>query len=265
LRDLKRNFRSFGALLHANKWLTFSLHFRAGVKTAIPVWFAFIPIAFAMGVAAKEHGLHWGEIVLMSALVYGGPSQFAALDPLGSGKPALPILLTTFLINIRFLPMSASLASYFRCARGVRLLFAAHLVSPSSFILTHLYGQKQESSLDSPARSEIPNEEGKYLDYFFGISITCFLVWVTGTGFGYWAALAVPPAFNEGLRFVLPGYFACMLALEIREWCLRLVCLISLVVAVPTAVLSPEWGWLVASFVVATGIWSVEQWMERAS
>ena len=245
--------------------MAFSVHFRAGVKTAIPVWFAFIPIAFAMGVAAKGHGLYVGEIVLMSALVYGGPSQFAALDPLGAGKPALQILLTTFLINIRFLPMSASLAPFFRCAKGLRLFLAAHLVSPSSFILTHLYAEKQKHPPDSPAQSEIRGAERKHLDYYFGISITCFLVWVIGTAFGYWAALAVPPAFNEGLRFVLPGYFACILALEIRGWFLRLVCLISLVGAVPAAVLSPEWGWLVVSFVVATAIWSVEKWMEHAS
>ena len=245
--------------------MTFSVHFRAGVKTAIPVWFAFIPIAFAMGVAAKAHGLHWGEIVLMSALVYGGPSQFAALEPLGAGKPAVHILLTTFLINIRFLPMSATLAPYFRWAKGMRLFLAAHLVSPSSFILTHLHVQKEKSSPDSPVQAEILNEEGKYLDYYFGVSTTCFVVWVAGTAFGYWAALAVPPAFNEGLRFVLPGYFACIFALEIREWFLRLVCLISLFVAVPTAVLSPEWGWLVTSLVVATCIWGVERWMRRAS
>src|SRR3990170_2631446 len=162
--------------------MTFSLHFRAGVKTAIPVWFAFIPIAFAMGVAAKAHGLHWGEIVLMSALVYGGPSQFAALEPLGAGKPAVHILLTTFLINVRFLPMSATLAPYFRWARGGRLFLAAHLVSPSSFILTHLHVQKEKSAPDSPAQSKILNEGEKYLEYYFGISITCYLVWVLGTG-----------------------------------------------------------------------------------
>ncbi|MBI3001748.1 MAG: AzlC family ABC transporter permease [Deltaproteobacteria bacterium] len=245
--------------------MAFSVHFRDGVKTAIPVWFAFIPIAFAMGVAAKAHGLHWGEIVLMSALVYGGPSQFAALEPLGAGKPAVQILLATFLINIRFLPMSATLAPYFRWAKGMRLFLAAHLVSPSSFILTHLHAQRQKGSPGSPAKSETLDERGKYLDYFFGVSTTCFLVWVTGTAFGYWAALAVPPAFNEGLRFVLPGYFACIFALEIREWFLRLVCLISLMVAVPTAVFSPEWGWLVTSLVVATCIWGVERWMERVS
>src|SRR3989338_8606603 len=241
--------------------MAFSVHFRAGVKTAVPVWFAFIQIAFAMGVAAKAHGLHWGEIVLMSALVYGGPSQFAALEPLGAGKPALQILLTTFLINIRFLPMSATLAPYFRWAKGMRLFLAAHLVSQSSFILTHLHVQKEKSSPDSPVQAEILNEEGKYLDYYFGVSTTCFVVWVAGTAFGYWAALAVPPAFNEGLRFVLPGYFACIFALEIREWFLRLPCLISLLVVVPAAVLIPGWGWLMSALFVATCIWGVEQWI----
>lgn len=245
--------------------MAFSVHFRAGVKTAVPVWFAFIPIAFAMGVAAKAHGLHWAEIVLMSALVYGGPSQFAALEPLAAGKPALQILLTTLLINVRFLPMSATLAPYFRRARGVRLLLAAHLVSPSSFLLTHVHAQKQKKAPDAAIRSEVLPDGGQYLDYFYGVSTTCFLVWVIGTGFGYWAALAVPPAFNEGLRFVLPGYFACIFALEIREWLLRFVCLISLLVAVPTAVLSPEWGWLLTSLVVATCIWGVEQWTKPAS
>ena len=245
--------------------MALSPDFRDGVKTAIPIWFAFIPIAFAMGVAAKAHGLHWVETVLMSALVYGGPSQFAALEPLGVGKPALQILLTTFFINVRFLPMSATLAPYFRWAKGVRLFFAAHLVSPSSFIFTHLHAQKQESSPDSLARSEVSADGGKYLDYYFGLSITCYLVWVLGTGLGYWAALAVPPVFDEGLRFVLPGYFACIFALEIREWFLRLVCLISLLVVVPAAVLIPDWGWLMSALFVATCIWGVEQWIRRAS
>lgn len=245
--------------------MTFSASFRDGVKRAIPVWFAFVPISFAVGVAAKAHGLHWSEIVLMSALVYGGPSQFAALEQLGAGKPALQIVLTTFLINVRFLPMSATLVPYFRWARKVRLLFAAHFISPSSFVLTHVHLQKKEALSVPNLHDDAVNESEKNLDYYFGVSLTCFLVWVVGTAFGYWAALAVPPAFNEGLRFALPGYFACIFALEIREWFLRLVCLISLFLALPGAVLSPESGWLVTSLMVATSIWSVEQWMRRAS
>ena len=242
-----------------------SVDFRNGVKTAIPVWFAFVPISFALGVAAKAHGFHWAEVVLMSALVYGGPSQFAAIEPIATGKPALQVLLTTFIINLRFLPMSATLAPYFRWAKGVRLFFAAHLVSPSSFILAHLYAQKLKSPPGSPAPDEIANEEKKTLDYYFGVSTTCYLIWVLGTGLGCWAALALPPGFDEGLRFVLPGYFACIFALEIREWFLRLVCVVSLFVAVPVAVLSPDWGWLLAAFAVATCIWGVERWMRRAS
>ena len=53
--------------------------FREGVMAAVPIWIAFVPFSFALGVAAETHGLSLGEVVLMSALVYAGPAQFAAL------------------------------------------------------------------------------------------------------------------------------------------------------------------------------------------
>ena len=92
--------------------MTSTSPFREGVKAAIPIWIAFVPYSFALGIAAKAHGLQLGETVLMSTLVYAGPAQFAALEPLASGKPALQIFLTTFLINLRFLVMSAAIAPY---------------------------------------------------------------------------------------------------------------------------------------------------------
>ncbi|MEK7378770.1 MAG: AzlC family ABC transporter permease [Candidatus Binatota bacterium] len=58
--------------------------FREGVKAAIPVWIAYISTSFALGISAKAYGLNLGEIVLMSALVFAAPAQFAALEPLAS-------------------------------------------------------------------------------------------------------------------------------------------------------------------------------------
>ena len=87
--------------------------FREGIKAAVPIWVAYISTSFALGISAKAYGLSPGEILLMSALVFASPAQFAALEPLASGKPALQILLITFLINLRFLVMSAAIAPYF--------------------------------------------------------------------------------------------------------------------------------------------------------
>lgn len=210
-----------------------SSSFREGVKAAIPIWIAFIPSSFALGVAAKAHGLNLGEIVLMSALVYAGPAQFAAVEPLGAGKPAVQILLATLLINLRFLPMSTALAPYFRRVARARLFLAAHFISASSFVLPYLRFQREERALLSQPSSEGVQENGeRNLGFFLGVGMTSFSVWVAGTAVGYWAALRVPPGFEEGMKFILPGYFACMLATEMRGWIAPVICVVSLVAAV---------------------------------
>ena len=59
-----------------------SASFREGVKAAVPIWIAYISTSLTLGIAAKAYGLQVGEIVLMSALVFAAPAQFAALEPL---------------------------------------------------------------------------------------------------------------------------------------------------------------------------------------
>jgi predicted branched-subunit amino acid permease len=236
-----------------------STPFREGVRAAIPVWIAFTTSSFALGVAAKANGLHWGEIVLMSALVYAGPAQFAVVGPLGAGAPPLQVLLAGFLINLRFLPMSAALAPYFRRVARGKLIAASHFISASSFIIPYIRFQRESQK---PRAKEAGNDESN-LQFFLGLSMTSFSVWVMGTGAGYWAALHVPAELEEAIKFVLPGYFACLLATEAREWSIRAVCIASMLIAVPGALWNPNWGWIVTALVIATLGWGVQQWMRR--
>lgn len=240
--------------------MKFSAPVREGIKAAIPVWLAFIPSSFALGVAAKAHDLHWGEIVLMSALVYAGPAQFAVLEPLGAGKPAWQILLTTLLVNLRFLPMSAAIAPYFRRTRRARLFLAAHFISASSFVLPYLRFQQEEKE-SFAARGAARGERN--LGFFLGLAMTSCLVWVAGTAMGYWAALSVPAGFGEGMKFILPGYFACLLVTEVRGWTASLVCVLSFLAAVPGALWNPDWGWILSAFLIATIASGIERWTRR--
>jgi predicted branched-subunit amino acid permease len=126
-----------------------STRFRQGMKAAIPIWIAFVPSSLAWGIAAQAHGLTFEEIVLMSAWVYSGPAQFAVLEPLASGKSALQVLIAGFLMNLRFLPMSAALAPYFSGVRRPKLFLACHFVSASSFIVPYLKFQEERNSAAS--------------------------------------------------------------------------------------------------------------------
>ena len=232
--------------------------FRDGAKAAIPVWMAFIPVSFALGVAAKTYGLHLWEILLMSALVYAGPAQFAALEPLASGKSALQVLLMTVLINLRFVVMSAALAPYFRRVKRITLLLSLQLLSASSFVLPYAHFRQDSRSLSL-------EETGRNLQYFVGVGLTSFSVWVLGSGLGYWAALRIPAGFEEGLRILLPAYFASLLTSELRGRTALLIGITGAVAAVPGALLNATWGWLGTAFVIATLGWGIERWIRRGS
>jgi predicted branched-subunit amino acid permease len=234
---------------------------RQGVKAAVPVWIAFIPSSIAWGIAAQAHGLRLDEILLMSAWVYSGPAQFAVLAPLASGKPALQVILAASLVNLRFLPMSTALAPFFKNVRRRRVFCAAHFISASSFIIPYLQFQKEK---ESPAFSVAENNGRANIDFFLGVGVTSFAIWVAGSAAGFEIAHALPQSFDEGLRFILPGYFAGLITMDLRSRTMAAICLSSLILTVPAIMWSPDWGWIVITVAIATAGWSFETWTRRA-
>jgi predicted branched-subunit amino acid permease len=238
--------------------------FRQGMKAAIPIWIAFVPSSVAWGIAAQAHGLRFDEIILMSAWVYSGPAQFAVLEPLATAKSSLQVLIAGTLMNLRFLPMSAALAPYFTGAHRSKLFLSCHFVSASSFIVPYLQFQKERESGVSSADEKKPSGNDN-LYFFLGVGVTSCLVWVVGSGMGYGVALGVPHGFDEALKFILPGYFAGLLVIEMRGWTMRLICLASLLLAVPATTMNPGWGWITVAATIATLGWGGEQWKHRVS
>ena len=238
-----------------------SPRFRQGLKAAIPIWIVFIPSSIAVGIAAEGHGLRLHEIILMSAWVYSGPAQFAVLEPLATGKSPLQIILAAFLINLRFLPMSAALAPFFSGVRRSVLLFSSHFISASSFVVPYLQFRKEKDELSAQSRADGHGN----LNFFLAVATTSFLVWLAGTGIGFGIALGVPAGFGEGLKFILPGYFAGLMVVGMRGWTMPLICLGSLVAAVPGTSISSEWGWIATAVIITTVGWGLELWTERAS
>jgi predicted branched-subunit amino acid permease len=244
--------------------MRFAFRFRQGMKAAIPIWIAFVPSSLAWGMAAQAHGMRFAEIVLMSAWVYSGPAQFAVLAPLAEGRSSLQVLVAGFLMNLRFLPMSAALAPYFHGVNRLTLLLSSHVVSASSFIVPYLQYQKERPDARDSGLTETAAGYGN-LAFFLGVGSSSFSVWVIGSAFGYTVALSFPAGFEEALKFILPGYFAGLLVVEMRGWAMTVVCLAALLSAVPGALASPGWGWLVTASLVAIFVWGAEQWTCRAS
>ena len=85
-----------------------------------------------------------------------------------------------------------------------------------------------------------------------------------GTAAGFGVALSFPAGFEEALKFILPGYFAGLLVAEMKGKTMPLICLASIVTAIPGALFNPGWGWLATAALIAVLGWSLEKWLSRA-
>jgi 4-azaleucine resistance transporter AzlC len=81
----------------------------AGLLAILPAAVAVVPFGLLLGAAAGLKGLSPVEMALMSALVFAGSSQFVAVDLWTDPASWAALGLATFIVNLRFTLMSASL------------------------------------------------------------------------------------------------------------------------------------------------------------
>jgi 4-azaleucine resistance transporter AzlC len=83
---------------------------REGLQDVAPAMAAAIPIGLLFGAICTSKGLSALEVALMSALVFAGGAQFAAIEMWTHPAPVLALAFSTLLINARHVLMGASLA-----------------------------------------------------------------------------------------------------------------------------------------------------------
>ena len=83
---------------------------RDGVAELAPAMIAAMPLALLYGAIAAGKGLSPFAVALSSGLVFAGGAQLAAIEMWTSPVPVAGIILSTVLINARYVLMAASLA-----------------------------------------------------------------------------------------------------------------------------------------------------------
>lgn len=210
---------------------------KEGAKAAWPICLGYFPIGLAFGVLAQKAGLRPLEIGFMSVVVFAGSSQFIGVSMLGSGASILPIVLTTFMVNLRHVLMSSSLAVYLQGAdRGFLSLFA--------------YGVTDESFAVNLTRFR----EGPWHPYkALVMNHVANAAWVVSTILGGFCGQFIPQG-SFGIDYALIAMFLCLLAFQLRGRLYALTALISGAVAVGFSLLFPGNSYvIVASLVAATG------------
>lgn len=152
------------------------------------------PFGLIVGVAAVNVGISVTEITAMSALTFAGASQLAVIDLLREDASLGVVLLTAFLINIRYVMYSASIATYVEdLSRPWRWII-------SFFLLDITY---------AVAVTAYENESVSRGWFFVGAALPVWISWILGTIVGALAGTSLPASWQ--LDFAVPLLFLALL------------------------------------------------------
>ena len=159
-------------------------------------------VAFGLlyGVMARQVGFSPWEAWAMSLIVHAGSAQFTVLGLWGVAG-AIPIILTTLVVNLRHLLLGASVAPYLRGLSPLWKALLALWMSDESYAL---------------AMAEYERGTGSHL-YFFGANLGIYLVWPTSGLLGALLGAAIPDPSRYGLDLVFPLAFLGLLTAFLKD------------------------------------------------
>lgn len=193
-----------------------------GFGRLLPLSLFVAVFGLAYGLAAVQTGLPAHQILFMSAAVFAGTAQFAALELWGAEVAILPLLLTVFAINARHLLMGASLHPWLREVSPGPRYGALLVLSDANWIMSLNDWQRGASGLGT----------------LIGGGLALWSTWVIGTllGMSFGSLIAEPTRF--GLDMVMGCFMLSMVAGGRKS--LRI--LVAWTVAAATAWVA--WRWL---------------------
>ena len=210
--------------------------FLKGLNAIWPICVGYIPLGLAMGVLGEKAGLNPVQIFFMSLCVFAGSGQFIAVSMISAGASIPAIIMTTFMINLRHLLMSSSLAVYFKgsCRKKITLLS---------------YGIVDETFAVN--MNKLKNENWDITSAII-VNYTAYAAWIVSTTAGCYFGKFIPEnAF--GLDYALTAMFISLLIFQLNGSIYIITALIAGITAVITALILPGNSYIIiASLIAAT-------------
>jgi 4-azaleucine resistance transporter AzlC len=189
-------------------------------------------LALSFGVLAREVGFSTLGAVVMSAIVFAGSGQFAAISIIAGGGGVGAAVGAAALMNSRFLPMGIALAPSLRGSAAVRAAQGQTVVD-ASWVMAN-------------------EGEGHFDRHFlFGATAVQYVTWVGGTLAGALGGGALGDTQALGLDAIFPAFFLALLLPELREARSRVVALLGALIALALVPLAPAGVPVLAASVAA--------------
>ena len=167
-----------------------------GAKRCLPIEVAGFAIGLVFGVLAGQAGLSVAETVLMSALVFSGATQFVVLGLWAAPLPVAAIVLTTLVVNLRYLLMGATLASWFSGLSRLKAYGSVFFLADENWALA--VGERAKGRRDAA--------------FLLGGGLAMMAPWVVSTFVGRTVGGALEDPARWGLDFAFTAVFLALLA-----------------------------------------------------
>lgn len=174
--------------------------FGQGLIDGIPIALGYLSVSFSFGIAAVGGGLSPLSAVLISLTNLTSAGQMAGLGIILGAGPILEMVLTQFIINIRYFLMSLSLSQ--RLAPSFTL---GHRFLASFGITDEIFGVA--ASKKEPL---VPR-------YLYGLILFPLAGWTIGTLLGAVAGNILPEAVKNALGIAIYGMFVAIVVPPARR------------------------------------------------
>ena len=143
------------------------LNFAQGVRDGVPIGLGYLSVSFSFGLMAVRAGLPVWTAVLISASNLTSAGQVAGLSIIAAGGALIEMIVTQFVINMRYALMAVSLSQKADASfTTLRRMTAAFGITDEIFAVA--------ASLDGTFGAK----------YLYGLIVMPFLGWTGGTFLG---------------------------------------------------------------------------------
>ncbi|MGN1363694.1 MAG: AzlC family ABC transporter permease [Methanobrevibacter sp.] len=160
--------------------------------------FGYIPMGIGYAALSIKAGVSPLQTVAMSIFVYAGAGQIIAVSMIGQGATLIAIILTNFVVNLRYFVMN--LCVYNKVTENSLLtnILSAHLTVDESFAIFSLM---EESSIW----------------IYIGIALIAYLSWIFGAAIGVMLLNFLPVIVTNSFNISLYALFVAILIPAIKH------------------------------------------------
>lgn len=186
--------------------------FKKGFFDGLPIGLGYLAVSFSFGILAVKGGLNVWQATLISMLNVTSAGQFAGLTIMLSQGTLVEIIISQFVINLRYALMSISMSQHIDKSMTLpKKLFFGEFHTDEIFAVGMGHPEKLGSK------------------YFMGVILAPYFGWALGTFLGGVCGEILPSIITSALGVALYGMFIAIVVPPMKHsWKITIVVLISI-------------------------------------